>query len=83
MNKFFNMSHEEALNEICTDNGLRADTLNALHACRVNHPMGNEYQWRNAHALVSQAKFFSGITEAISWLAACADTERAYYKNGF
>ena len=34
----------------------RTETLNALHACRPDHPLGrdNPFKWRNADALVQQ-----------------------------
>lgn len=48
-------------------------TLNALHACRPNHPNNNSWQWRNAYALACQD---FGITlEAIAWLRCQAEQE--------
>lgn len=80
MNYFsHDLTNEAILNDICADHGLSAETLNSLHACRSGHPLNNDYQWRNAHALIAQAKFFSGIADAIQWIGAQADTERAYH----
>lgn len=73
------LTNDAILNDICTDHGLSAQTLNALHACRSGHPLNNDTQWYNALCLVSQAKYFSGVNNAIRWLGAQADTERAYH----
>ena len=46
----------------------RPQTLNALHACRDGHPLGrgNNYKWRNAHAMACQNRDINSA--AIDWL---------------
>lgn len=65
---------DKALDAICSE-VLRANVRNALHACRQNHPLNGPYQWRNAHALLAQADYFSGLMEAVEWLASKAQAE--------
>ncbi len=62
------MSDTERLNALCA-NTTRANVLNALHACRPNHPLGrgNAYKWRNAYSLVQQ-KQVDFLTADIDWL---------------
>lgn len=50
----------ERLDRICENIG-RAQTLNALHACRPGHPLNkdNDFCWRNAQMLVAQLDGFT------------------------
>lgn len=61
----------ESLNKICAAM-TKAETLNALHACRDGHPLGrvNPFKWRNACALVEQADYFERreIWNEMDWL---------------
>jgi hypothetical protein len=60
-----------------------AEALNALHACRADHPLGrnNQWKWRNAWAQVAQQKigFIAGMdaatARAVDWLARQAKAE--------
>lgn len=54
----------------------RAEAINAVHACRPNHPLGrnNPYKWRNAAASVFRSDV-SGKDR--DWLNKMADQERA------
>lgn len=61
------MTDNERLDQICQLIHT-AETLNALHSCRTNHPLNNKYQWRNANAMVSQQPWFFGKLEARNWL---------------
>lgn len=69
----------EHLNNICR-NITRANTLNALHACRPDHPLnkGNNWCWRDASALVKQLDWTtrSSIDHAdLDWLERMAKAE--------
>lgn len=49
------MNDDRYLDTLC-QHTTKPHVLNALHACRTNHPLGrgNDYKWRNAYALVRQ-----------------------------
>lgn len=81
MNKYDAMDTDEALNAIC-EQVTKPDTLNALHACRSER-MTSAYQWRNAHALMAQNKFFSGIQEVVVWLRDKADDEQVEQERAY
>lgn len=49
------------------------DLLNALHACRENHPLNGPYQWRNAYSLAAHHKDMT--LSAIHWLKVRANQE--------
>ena len=49
--------------------------LNALHACRPNHPLNHPYQWRNAHALAAQRPSYEISSASFEWLAKKASEE--------
>lgn len=56
----------------------RAETLNAIHACRPDHPMGrgNSYKWRNAYAMVVQLPSFqTPAHRLVEWLREKAEQE--------
>jgi hypothetical protein len=54
----------------------RADAINAIHACRPNHPLGrnNPYKWRNAAMAVFRSDVSSKDRD---WLKKMADAEAA------
>jgi hypothetical protein len=45
--------------------------LNALHACREDHPLGHSHKWRDAYAVVCQhtASFAGCNISRLRWLA--------------
>jgi hypothetical protein len=49
--------------------------LNALHACRPNHPLNNRYQWRDAWFLACQRPSYEISNDATGWLAKQAAKE--------
>ena len=58
--------------------------LNALHACRPGHPLGqdNHTKWRSAQAMIAQyARDFAGVDTR--WIDAEAEAEwrRAIFSN--
>lgn len=55
----------------------KPDVLNAIHACRPDHPLGrgNDFKWRNAHALVSQQNFAGISPDDLDWLRKQAAAE--------
>lgn len=55
----------------------RAEVLNAFHACRPNHPLNNEFQWRNAWFVAAQCKDIKNV--AVDWLAEKAKQEQIEY----
>ncbi len=57
----------------------RPEVLNALHACRHNHPLNNPFQWRNAYALASQQPSYVIDCAATCWLEKQAKQEAAGY----
>jgi hypothetical protein len=66
---------DEKINELCSMTK-NPTTLNALHACRTNHPLGrnNLYKWRNAWAYVAQnARDFASVET--KWLRRFSDQE--------
>ena len=72
------MTDAEHINWLCKFT-LRANTLNALHACRPDHPLGrgNAHKWRNAMALVTQRGIdFIGAEHSIRWLEGRAREEQ-------
>ena len=68
------MSDEIKIDLLCHCT-MNPTTLNALHACRQNHPLGigNNYKWRNAFSLVMQSNDFNGVDT--SWLEHKANAE--------
>lgn len=70
------MTDAEKINDLC-QRTTKINVLNALHACRDNHPLGrdNNWKWRNAMALVFQGGTdFSGAD--LSWLEGKAREEQ-------
>lgn len=66
---------DDRLTELCAE--IRSATvLNALHACRSNHPLGrnNPFKWRNASALIAQQHFVRH--DLREWLTRQADAEK-------
>ena len=62
------MTDAEKINDLC-QRTTKPNTLNAIHACRDNHPLGrdNARKWRNAMAMVVQSGTdFSGSD--LRWL---------------
>lgn len=55
----------------------RASFLNALHACRPNHPWNKTAvrPWREAYFLAEQGHFLELPYAAIDWLRRQAETE--------
>ena len=49
------MNDEQKIDDLCSRT-LNPAVLNALHACRPEHPLGrdNKWKWRNAYSLVAQ-----------------------------
>jgi hypothetical protein len=46
------------------------ELLNALHACRPNHPLKNAHSWYNAYSLAAQRPSYEINLEAVNWLKA-------------
>lgn len=44
------------------------ELLNALHACRPNHPLQNAHSWWKAYALASQRPSYEIPMSAVNWL---------------
>jgi hypothetical protein len=56
----------------------RPEQINAIHACREGHPLGNgnNWKWRTASYVVRQA-WWAGIAyEHVRWIEAKAEEER-------
>lgn len=68
---------DDRLDEICSGGITRAEVLNALHACRTDHPLGknNSYKWRNAYALAAQCSSFEVKAQDLDWLREHAQSE--------
>lgn len=64
------------LDKICQMTS-KTETLNALHACRINHPMNNDFQWRNAWFICAQNHDIK--SSAVEWLANKAKQEQIEY----
>ena len=64
------------LDRICSQT-TNPQMLNALHACRPNHPLNNKFQWRNAHALAAQRPSYEISCADTDWLAKEAAKEAA------
>lgn len=47
----------------------KPSVLNALHACRLGHPMNSPTQWRNAYCICAQQPSYVIPSDAIVWLA--------------
>jgi hypothetical protein len=70
MQRLNSLTPDAALDRIC-EHITQPETLNALHACREGHPLGegNAYKWRNAAAMVAMTPYFETKIQAYQWLA--------------
>lgn len=71
------MTTSERLDRIAA-NIKSAECLNAIHACRKDHPLGrdNPYKWRNAYGMVAGRPHEEQPSyQDREWLARCSEWE--------
>jgi hypothetical protein len=64
------------LNQICNET-TNPELLNALHACRLGHPLNHPHCWINAYSIAVCQPFARALSRAaIDWLEKQAIAER-------